>query len=60
MRKEATAKGMRFDLAWVDQYARPDEIAHLRKIAGPVLSVAMALLRPGHRRRQRAVFGSSA
>ncbi|MEV7965690.1 hemerythrin domain-containing protein [Sphaerisporangium sp. NPDC088356] len=49
-----------FDLPRIGQYARPEELARLRKIAGPVLSVMLALTRGPHRRRQRLIFGSLA
>lgn len=48
----------RFELAWVDRYASPEEMAHIRKLAGPILSLMLTLVRPGHRRRQRLIFGS--
>jgi hemerythrin-like domain-containing protein len=58
--KQSTMKEIRFDLAWVDHYATREEMAQLRKSAGPALAILMPLLRPGHRRRQRVVFGASA
>ncbi|MEN3539817.1 hemerythrin domain-containing protein [Microbispora sp. ZYX-F-249] len=48
----------RFELAWVDRYASPEEMAHIRRLAGPVLSLLLTLARPSYRRRQRLVFGS--
>ncbi|MEZ0071434.1 hemerythrin domain-containing protein [Planotetraspora sp. GP83] len=48
---------IRFDLPRIEQYAKPAELVELRKLAGPVLIVFLALLRPGHRRRQRLIFG---
>ncbi|MEV7802838.1 hemerythrin domain-containing protein [Microbispora sp. NPDC088329] len=58
MEKSLRGGDPRFELAWVDRYSSPDEMAHIRKIAGPVLSLLLILLRPGHRRRRRLVFGS--
>ncbi|GIH64627.1 hemerythrin domain-containing protein [Microbispora siamensis] len=58
MEKSLRGGDPRFELAWVDRYASPDEMAHIRKLAGPILSLLLILLRPGHRRRQRIVFGS--
>ncbi|MEU8364019.1 hemerythrin domain-containing protein [Nonomuraea sp. NPDC048882] len=61
--EQAMAKGklneLRLEICWVAQYATRDELAHIRASAGPVVPVLMALLRPGHRRRRRAVFGSA-
>jgi len=48
----------RFELPRIERYARPEELAALRKAAGPVLVMMLALLRPGFRRRHRLVFGS--
>ncbi|MEU8192883.1 hemerythrin domain-containing protein [Microbispora amethystogenes] len=49
----------RFELPRIERHARPEELAELRKLAGPVLVVMLALLRPGHRRRERLVFGAA-
>jgi hemerythrin-like domain-containing protein len=46
-----------FDLPRIGQYARPDELAELRRLAGPVLALLLSLLSRGHRRRQKTVFG---
>lgn len=46
-----------FELAWVDQCAAPEGPAHIRKVAGPVLSL-LPPLRPGHRRHPRLVSGA--
>ncbi|GAB1824421.1 hemerythrin domain-containing protein [Herbidospora sp. RD11066] len=48
---------IRFDLCWVGQYATPEEMTHIRRIGGPVVTLMLALLGPGHRRRQRLIFG---
>ncbi|MGC5009237.1 hemerythrin domain-containing protein [Streptosporangium sp. DT93] len=50
----------RIDLPRIEQYARPEEMARLRGLAGPVLVLMLSLFRRGHRRRERAVFGPSA
>ncbi|MEV6860414.1 hemerythrin domain-containing protein [Streptosporangium subroseum] len=57
--EDAVRKGGNFkdDLPRIEQYARPEELARLRKLAGPALSVMLILLRGGHRRRQRFIFG---
>jgi hemerythrin-like domain-containing protein len=46
-----------FDLPRIGQYARPDELAELRRAAGPVLTLLLTLLGRGHRRRQELIFG---
>jgi hemerythrin-like domain-containing protein len=46
-----------FDLPRIGQYARPEELAELRKLAGPVLALLLRLLNRGHRRRQALIFG---
>ncbi|WP_214109602.1 hemerythrin domain-containing protein [Acrocarpospora catenulata] len=51
---------VRFELAWVSEYTTPEERAFLRAKAGPMLTLMLALIRPGHRRRQRLLFGSAA
>ncbi|MDP4500543.1 hemerythrin domain-containing protein [Nonomuraea turcica] len=48
-----------FDLPRIGQYARPDELAELRRVAGPVLALLLALLNRGHRRRQKLIFGAA-
>ncbi|MER6825540.1 hemerythrin domain-containing protein [Streptosporangium sp. NPDC000563] len=48
---------VRIDLPRMEQYAEPDEMARLRKLAGPPLTVMLSLFRRGHRRRQRLIFG---
>lgn len=57
--EDAVRKGgnIRVDLPRIEQYARPAELARLRRLAGPVLTVLLSLLRGGHRRRQLLVFG---
>ncbi|MFI6816964.1 hemerythrin domain-containing protein [Nonomuraea sp. NPDC050328] len=57
----AVRKGadLRFDLPRIGQYALPEELAALRKAAGPVLSLLLALVRRGHERRQRLIFESA-
>ncbi|MGW4963467.1 hemerythrin domain-containing protein [Nonomuraea sp. NPDC004186] len=46
-----------FDLPRIGQYARPEELAELRKLAGPVLALLLRVLDRGHRRRQALIFG---
>ncbi|GIH76105.1 hemerythrin domain-containing protein [Planobispora longispora] len=60
--EDAARRGsdIRFDLPRVERYARPEELARLHKAAGPVLTLLLALVRPGYRRRQRLIFGSAA
>ncbi|MEV1171551.1 hemerythrin domain-containing protein [Nonomuraea sp. NPDC049784] len=48
-----------FDLPRIGQYARPDELAELRRLAGPLLAILLRLLNHGHRRRQRLIFGTA-
>ncbi|MCI4065142.1 hemerythrin domain-containing protein [Micromonospora sp. R77] len=48
---------IRFELPRLERYAEPAELAELRAIAGPVLRVLLAVMRPGFRRREAAVFG---
>lgn len=57
--EDAVRKGgdVRVDLPRIEQYARPEELARLRRMAGPVLALLLSLLRGGHRRRQRLIFG---
>ncbi|GII03072.1 hemerythrin domain-containing protein [Planobispora takensis] len=59
--ENAVRKGgnIKFDLPRIEHYARPDELARLRRLAGPVLTVMLALLRGGYRRRQRLIFGQA-
>ncbi|MGA5763605.1 hemerythrin domain-containing protein [Nonomuraea bangladeshensis] len=47
-----------FDLPRIAEYARPEELAELRKAAGPVLAALIAVFSRGHRRRQRLIFGT--
>ncbi len=49
---------LRFELPRIERYARPEELAELRRVAGPVLAALIALFRRGFRRRHRLVFGS--
>ncbi|ETK34153.1 hemerythrin domain-containing protein [Microbispora sp. ATCC PTA-5024] len=58
--EKAAQKGgdIRFELPRIERYVQPSEMAELRKLAGPVLVLLLALLRPGHRRRERLVFGA--
>lgn len=46
-----------FDLPRIGQYARPEEMAELRRVAGPVLALLLTVLSRGHRRRQKLIFG---
>ncbi|WP_214415332.1 hemerythrin domain-containing protein [Sphaerisporangium fuscum] len=46
-----------FELPRIGEYARPEEMAQLRELAGPVLSLMLALTRGPHRRRRRLIFG---
>ncbi|MER5319361.1 hemerythrin domain-containing protein [Streptosporangium roseum] len=57
--EDAVRKGgdVRVDLPRIEQYARPEELARLRRLAGPVLALLLSMLRGGHRRRQRLIFG---
>ncbi|GIF47214.1 hemerythrin HHE cation binding domain-containing protein [Asanoa ferruginea] len=57
--ERAVRKGgaLRFELPRIERYARPEELAELKKIAGPVLRLMLAALRPGFRRREATVFG---
>ncbi|GAA0438211.1 hypothetical protein Acor_62330 [Acrocarpospora corrugata] len=50
---------IKFDLGWVAHYATPAELAHLRAKAGPIITLMIAMIRPGHRRRHRLIFGST-
>ncbi|MEV7011188.1 hemerythrin domain-containing protein [Streptosporangium sp. NPDC051022] len=52
--------GVKADLPSIEEYAGPEEFARLRKLAGPVPTLLFPLLRGGHRRRRRLVFGSLA
>ncbi|GAA2275404.1 hypothetical protein GCM10010149_17670 [Nonomuraea roseoviolacea subsp. roseoviolacea] len=52
--------GIGSDLPRLGQYARAEELAELRRLAGPVLALMLTLTRPGHRRRRRLVFGAAA
>ncbi|MEV0155528.1 hemerythrin domain-containing protein [Micromonospora sp. NPDC050686] len=57
--ERAVRKGgaLRFELPRIERYARPDELAELKRMAGPVLRLMLAALRPGFRRREARVFG---
>lgn len=57
--EDAARKGgdLRFDLPRIAQYAHEDEMAELRRAAGPVL--LLRLLNRGHLRRQRLIFGQA-
>ncbi|MEU9833508.1 hemerythrin domain-containing protein [Streptosporangium sp. NPDC048047] len=57
--EDAVRKGTKpgVELPRIEQYARPEELARLRKLAGPMLTVLLAVFRGGHRRRQRQIFG---
>ncbi|MEV0971343.1 hemerythrin domain-containing protein [Microtetraspora glauca] len=59
--EEKARKGgsIRFELPRIEQYAQPSEMEAMRKLAGPVLVMLLALLRGGHRRRQRLIFGTA-
>jgi hypothetical protein len=48
---------MGFVLPRIIDATRPDELATLKREAGPVLMVLAALVGPGYRRRERLVFG---
>lgn len=54
----AVRKGgaLRFELPRMERYARPEELAELKAVAGPVLRIMLAVLRPGFRRREATVF----
>ncbi|WP_248964743.1 hemerythrin domain-containing protein [Sphaerisporangium perillae] len=49
-----------FELPRIGQYATPEELAELRKLASPILYLMLTLMRGPHRRRQRLIFGSPA
>jgi iron-sulfur cluster repair protein YtfE (RIC family) len=49
--------GLRFMLPRVLAVVTDEEFASMRTEAGPVLLALAAVLRPGHRRRERLVFG---
>lgn len=49
--------GAQFVLPRMADVASADEWAHMRAVAGPVPAVLARLMRPGHRRRERLVFG---
>jgi hemerythrin-like domain-containing protein len=51
------AGNVRFDLPRIERFARPSELAELHRLAGPVLRVMLAVVRPGYRRRERLIFG---
>ncbi|MFI6603949.1 hemerythrin domain-containing protein [Nonomuraea sp. NPDC050536] len=57
--ENAARKGgdLRFDLPRMAQYADQDELAELRRAAGPVLLLLLRLLNRGHLRRERLIFG---
>ncbi|MET7708300.1 hemerythrin domain-containing protein [Micromonospora sp. NPDC005413] len=57
--ERAVRKGgaLRFELPRIERYARPEELDELKRIAGPVLRLTLAALRPGFRRREAMVFG---
>ncbi|WBB71335.1 hemerythrin domain-containing protein [Micromonospora sp. WMMD1128] len=57
--ERAVRKGgaLRFELPRIERYAQPDELAELKRTAGPVLRLTLAALRPGFRRREARVFG---
>ncbi|WP_214325191.1 hemerythrin domain-containing protein [Nonomuraea sediminis] len=59
--ENAARKGgdIRFDLPRIAQYAHEDELAELRRAAGPVLMLLLRLLNRGHLRRQRLIFGQA-
>ncbi|MET7403803.1 hemerythrin domain-containing protein [Dactylosporangium sp. NPDC005572] len=46
-----------FELPRIERYATADELAELRRLAGPMLLVLLALARPGFRRREKVIFG---
>ncbi|WP_326635092.1 hemerythrin domain-containing protein [Streptosporangium sp. NBC_01755] len=56
----AVRKGgnVKIDLPRIEQYAKPDELARLRRLAGPMLTLMLSLFRRGHRRRLLLIFGS--
>ncbi|NUR87554.1 MAG: hemerythrin domain-containing protein [Nonomuraea sp.] len=59
--EQAVRKGgdIAFDLPRIGQYATEPELGELRRLAGPLLSLVLVLLRPGHRRRQQLIFGTA-
>ncbi|MBO3752438.1 hemerythrin domain-containing protein [Streptosporangiaceae bacterium NEAU-GS5] len=58
--ENAVRKGgdLAFDLPRIPEYATDEEMAELRKLAGPVLMVLLKVVSPGHRRRQKLILGS--
>ncbi|GAA4245518.1 hemerythrin domain-containing protein [Dactylosporangium darangshiense] len=57
--ENAVRKGSKigFELPRIERYATPDELADLRRTAGPVLLLMLAAVRPGFARRERVIFG---
>ncbi|MFI6128593.1 hemerythrin domain-containing protein [Micromonospora sp. NPDC051141] len=57
--ERAVRKGgaLRFELPRIERYAEPAELDELKRIAGPVLRLTLAAVRPGFRRREARVFG---
>jgi hemerythrin-like domain-containing protein len=57
--ENAVRKGSKigFELPRIERYATPEELADLRRMAGPVLLLMLAAVRPGFARRERVIFG---
>lgn len=57
VQRRAGGPGAAFQVPRILDVATPEEFAALRAEAGPLLPIMAAALRPGHRRRERLVFG---
>ncbi|MGI5241298.1 hemerythrin domain-containing protein [Dactylosporangium sp. CA-139066] len=57
--ENAVRKGSKpgFELPRIERYATADELVELRRVAGPVLLLMLAAVRPGFARRERQIFG---
>ncbi|MFG2044095.1 hemerythrin domain-containing protein [Dactylosporangium sp. NPDC048998] len=57
--EDAVRKGSKagFELPRIERYATADELGELVRMAGPVLRLTLAAVRPGFRRRERLIFG---
>ncbi|WP_432968167.1 hemerythrin domain-containing protein [Dactylosporangium sp. CA-233914] len=57
--EEAVRKGgrMSFELPRIERYATAEELDELYRMAGPVLRLMLATVRPGFLRRERLIFG---
>ncbi|WP_426514289.1 hemerythrin domain-containing protein [Dactylosporangium sp. McL0621] len=57
--EDAVRKGgkMGFELPRIERYATAGELEELYRLAGPVLRLMLAAVRPGFLRRERLIFG---